>query len=130
MECGLPVHQRYSILAVCPQYCVTCSTDGGMSVVHTLLFVQKVTRPSNETGSPSLHAASTRRRTAIITDQLLPATHREFPKLPYEHSNTDELDLDEGNDVGVYQADVSQPVPLDCVASFVAEPENAVTKMK
>ena len=57
MECGLPVHQRYSMFAVCPQHCVTCSTDGGMSVVHTPPLVQKVTRPNNETGSSSLHAA-------------------------------------------------------------------------
>ena len=30
-ECELPVHKRNSMLAVCPQYCVTCFTDGGMS---------------------------------------------------------------------------------------------------
>ena len=82
MECGLAVHQGYSMLAVCPQCCVTCSTDGGMSVAHTLLFVQKVTRPSYETGSPSLHAASTRRRAAIITDQLLPATRHVHARKP------------------------------------------------
>ena len=35
MECRLPVHRRYSMLAVCPQYCTTCSADGAMSV-HTL----------------------------------------------------------------------------------------------
>ena len=31
----MPVHWRNSMLAVCSQYCVTCSTDGAMSVVHS-----------------------------------------------------------------------------------------------
>ena len=42
-------NQRYSMLAVCPQYCVTCSTNGGMSVVHTLPL------PRDRTSCKSLH---------------------------------------------------------------------------
>ena len=83
---------RYFMLAVCPQHSVTCSTEGRMSVVHTLppdvhigglLASFKRSRdPTTKLTPPSLHASSTRRCTLFITDQFLPATYHVHANIP------------------------------------------------